>query len=150
MRQFKAHLQTLHLIWEDGAATTLDPQLIGLTLPYVVFQIRCFYNLSRFSNNAWCWETDNALVSQHCWCCNCGRWTWHPFSITIMVGWCICLQCESLEKSTVFQKITGLLFCSVIFAFCLKVLVPSQQFKKCFLMRINHMKKNMHPVCRGI
>ncbi len=49
------------------------------------------------------------LRFSHCWC-SCRRRTWHPFRTTVMIGWCLCLQCKSSEKSTSMQIIKWSLF----------------------------------------
>lgn len=68
---------------------------------------------------SWCLAVCLSLTRCCCCCCGCwGRWT-HLFCTIIVIGWCICSQCESWEK------IRGSLFHSVIFTFFLEILMPN-------------------------
>lgn len=56
-----------------------------------------------------------------------------------------CPQCESLgKKSTLIWKIRGSLFHNVIFAFCVKIVVPLQQLECFYHLNYLHKKKKMH------
>lgn len=60
---------------------------------------------------------NNELISCcYCWCCRCSR----LFLTAVLIGWWVCSQCESSEKST--SRVRGLLFFScVISAFCVEI-----------------------------
>ncbi len=46
-----------------------------------------------------------------------------------------------------FKEWFSLLFFSMIFTFCVKILMNNQQFEKCFFVRMIHAEKT-HPVCK--
>ncbi len=77
-------------------------------------------------------DTGDELVWHCCLCCCCEIGTGRLLSTTIMIGWCVCSQRECLEKSTSIWEIKGSLFRSVIFAFCVTILMANQQFEKYF------------------
>ncbi len=90
-------------------------------------------------------DTENELVSH---CClfvvvGCAR------DIRSVIGWCVCSQWEWSEKSTLIQKIKGLLFRNVIFTFCVKVLMTNQLLEF-FLMWIFCAHTHTHKNAPGI
>lgn len=94
-----------------------------------LFEIVVFYNFF-VKQRLVLKDKDDELVG----CCCCwGNQTGSLFLATIMIGWHICSLCESLEKSTKAWRIKGLPFCKMIYVFCVKILIPSQQinFFKC-------------------
>lgn len=46
--------------------------------------------------------------------------------MTTVIGWCVCLQCESSEKSNSTRIIRGSLYGSVISAVSVKILMSNQ------------------------
>lgn len=84
---FEALLQTLRLIWEDEATSIKSNWSNILMIPYDVI-------------------IPTVGVVFICFCC-CG---WKSYRTTIVIGWCLCLQCKSSEKLSLIQKIKGLLF----------------------------------------
>ncbi len=68
---------------------------------------------------------------------------------TVVVGWCLCSQCESPEKSTSMRKIKGSLFCSVVILICVKI--PKQQFEKYDShANYSHTHSKKHQVWKGL
>lgn len=94
----------LRLVWEDGATTTSLAQLIGETLPHVLFKnvvsIICIsFDKERLVPRepaylcCWCCDATVALY----WCTWCKKYKGHFFAVSY-------LHCESAEAQTIFRE----------------------------------------------
>lgn len=105
--QFGKLLQMLCLTLEDRTATSpTDQRYFAICcLQDLFFLFLFFFTICLLFVTQRCAlrDTDNELVYHCCWCCFC----WGYVTSTIMGGWCVCLRCESSEKSTI-RKIKGL------------------------------------------
>lgn len=133
--------------------------LICDTLPYLVFMI-----VFCLSNSAWCRETQvtslSAIVAADAVVVVVRDLTWREFRTSIVIGHCVCSQCESSEKGkkTWFWKTKRSLFCSfVIFLkFCVKILILNEKFHY-FSANYLHQKQTTTPtttttklLCEGL
>lgn len=94
-------------------------QVIIDTLPYDVCKIVCI----SFVKKHLVLRDKNELVSHCSWHCCCGRGDICSAK-TIMIGWCICSQCKSLENQP--QCNNGGVTVSRLFAFYVETLKPNQ------------------------